>query len=310
MSAVGDDKVRPGRRRQRWLRVALGAALPALLVAFAIVWTERVALASSYIDREFARRGVRASYQVKRIGFGSEIFENLVIGDPAHPDLVARHVEVEILVGLTGPHVGLVTARGVRMKGRVAGGRLDLGEIDRLLAAPPGGPFRLPDQAIDVRDAALALTTPAGDVAVALAGRGNLSDGFRGGLAIIAPELHFGDCVLALPVARLIVRVKDEKPRLRGSAAMANLSCGGTLAVQHPLFALKAILTPGLDQWRGVSAVHLAAVRGQVTLSGNAGEKKSGSDLRAGGGADALAAVARARFSGRYTLPLYPGHSG
>jgi translocation and assembly module TamB len=312
VSAEGDDKVRRLRRLPRWLRVTLGLLLLALLVAAAILWVRRVELATDYIDRELARRGVHASYQVKRIGFGSQIFENLVIGDPRRPDLTARHVEVGILIGLTGPRVGLITARGVRMYGRVEGGRLRLGEIDRLLPAPTGEPFRLPDQAIDVGDAALALATPAGDVAVALSGSGNLADGFRGGLAIVAPRLRFGDCVLTRPVARLVVRVKDEKPRIRGPAAIASVICGNRLAVQRPLFLLKGVLTPGLDGWRGASALRtaaleaggrrLAAVQGHFTFSGNAKETVGGLDLRSGALADPAFAAAHTRFAGRYAL--------
>ncbi len=103
-------------------------------------------------------------YDVTRIGFGSQVFENLVIGDPRRPDLTARRVEVQILLGFTGPRVGLITARGVRMSGRVEDGRLRLGQVDRLLPPPSGRPFRLPDQRIDVENAAIDLATPAGAV--------------------------------------------------------------------------------------------------------------------------------------------------
>jgi hypothetical protein len=83
------------------------------------------------------------------------------------------------------------------MFGRVRDGRLSLGQVDRLLPPPSGLPFRLPDQAIDVSDAALALETPSGRVALGLSGRGNLADGFRGHLAMVSHGLRFGECELA-----------------------------------------------------------------------------------------------------------------
>ena len=144
-----DDEVIEIVRRRRWprrLRLTLGLLLLLLLVALVIIWFMRFTLATGYIDRELARRGVQASYEVKRIGFGTQILENLVIGDPRRPDLTAREVRVQILIGLTGPRVGLITARGVRMRGRIVDGRLTLGQIDRLLPPPSGLPFRLPDQ--------------------------------------------------------------------------------------------------------------------------------------------------------------------
>ncbi len=163
----------------------------------------------------------------------------------SRPDLVARHVEVQVLIGLTGPRVGLITARGVRMKGRLVDGRVSLGEIDRLLPAPTGEPFRLPDQAIDVADAALALATPAGDVAVALAGAGNLADGFRGGLAIVAPRLRFGRLRPDSPGGA--ADRPDQRREAAGCAApprSPSVACGGALQVERPLFLLKAVLTP------------------------------------------------------------------
>ena len=82
MDEAGIEEV----RRRRWPRrlgIAAALLLVLLLIAFAILWSMRVGIATDYIDRELARRGVQATYQVKRIGFGTQIFENLVIGDPA-----------------------------------------------------------------------------------------------------------------------------------------------------------------------------------------------------------------------------------
>ena len=228
-----EQTLQPVTRRSRWRRwrVPLAILLVLFLIGFAIVWFDRVSLATDYIEGEFARRGVQASYEVKRIGFGSQVLENLVIGDPRRPDATVRRVEVGIRFGLTGPQVGLITARGVRMRGRVRDGRLSLGQVDRLLPPPTGLPFRLPDQRIDVSDAALALDTPSGLVALGLSGRGNLADGFRGHLAMVSHGLRFGECELAEPRAGVDVHVTDLRPRFRGPVAMQSLRCGEVLAV-------------------------------------------------------------------------------
>jgi hypothetical protein len=290
------------RRLPRWARIALAVLAVLLLVAFGILWTIRVQLATDFIDGEFAKRGVTARYDVKRIGFGTQIFENLVIGDPRRPDLTARRVEVQILIGFTGPRVGLITARGVRMAGRIEGGKLKLGQIDRLLPPPSGEPFRLPDQRVDVQDAAIALATPAGEVALAVSGRGNLSDGFRGGIAIASRELRIGGCVLSGPVARFTIRVTDRKPRLRGPAAMHRLACGDSLIVERPLLAVRALFAPGLDGWRGSTAMRVARLRaggqsiadfqGHLTFNGDAQATAGDVELASG---DAVAADFRAR---------------
>jgi hypothetical protein len=72
-----------------------------------------------FIDRELARKGVQATYEVKRIGFRTQRFENLVIGDPSKPDAVARWVEVELSLGFRKPKVEMIRARGVLLHGRI-----------------------------------------------------------------------------------------------------------------------------------------------------------------------------------------------
>jgi translocation and assembly module TamB len=299
-----------GRRRwPRRLGFAVLGLLLLLVVAIAIIWPMRVNLARDYIDDQLARRGVRASYEVKRIGFGSQVLEHLVLGDPANPDLVAEHVEVQIGLGFTGPYVGLITARGVRMKGRIAQGRLLLGEVDKLMGPPTGEPFRLPDQRIDVRDAALTLATPAGELVLAFAGQGNLAGGFRGGLALVAHELDFGACRLTGPIARLSLRIENARPRLHGPAAVARAACGNVVA-ERALFDLNLLLSEGLDRWRGSAAARIASLgadgqgiaglEGHLSFEGDAARTAGGLDLAGGAGAAGGIRAEGARFQGRY----------
>jgi len=302
-------------RRRPWLRgwrIGAAAALILLVGTLLVVWSIRIRLATDYIDRELARRGVQASYQVKRIGFGTQIFENLVIGDPRRPDATARRVEVQILMGFTGPRVGRITARGVRLFGRLRDGRLSFGQIDRLLPPPSGLPFRLPDQVIDVADAAIVLDTPAGRLALGLAGRGNLADGFRGHLAAVAPVLRLGECAVAQPRASVAVRVDDLRRGFRGPLAIGSVRCGDDLAVDRPLFALEATLAPGFDQWRGETAVRaarlaagphdMAGLEGRLTFAGDARRTRGAIDLRSAAAAVDAFRAARTRFAGSYAV--------
>ncbi|HEX8262160.1 MAG TPA: hypothetical protein VF547_04735, partial [Allosphingosinicella sp.] len=196
------------RRRPVKRRVAL-ALLLVILLALAVAWTQRRPIAADYIDRELARRNVQASYQVKRIGFRTQRIENLVIGDPRAPDLTARWVEIRLAWRLGAPKVKLITARGVRLNARLADGRITLGQVDRLLPPPSGLPFRFPDQEVDVADAAIRFDTPAGRVGLALEGRGNLADGFRGRMAAAAHRLSLGSCRIDRIKGRWTVGVAD-----------------------------------------------------------------------------------------------------
>ena len=88
----------PRRRRRRWPWV-LGIPLLLIAAGLLIVWLLRFSIAADFIEREFERRGVQASYELKRIGFRRQRVENLVIGDPRAPDLTARWVEIELSWG-------------------------------------------------------------------------------------------------------------------------------------------------------------------------------------------------------------------
>lgn len=316
MEEQGGEIVGVGRRRR--FRRPLLLLLVLVMLVLAGLWFARERLATGYIDGELARRNVDASYEVTRIGFGRQVFENLVIGDPRRPDLTARRVEVSIVFGLTGPRIGLIRARGVRLFGRVENGRLLLGQVDRLMPEPSGAPFRLPDQRIDVADAAISLQTPAGPVALALEGRGNLADGFRGALAAAADELRLGGCTLTGLRARTALSVDDLQPRLRGPAALRRLRCDDALDADRPLLALDATFAPALDRWRGRSALRVArldagphrfnAVEGRVGFDGDRTETRGRLDLRSGAARVALFEAGIAGFDGNYALSLTRGN--
>lgn len=315
-----EETIGRARRGRRGLRLALLLLLGLLIVAVAILWLMRVELATGYIDRELARRGVTASYEATRIGIGTQVFENLVIGDPARPDATAQRVEVGMRIGLTGPGIGLIKARGVRLYGRVVDGRVSFGQIDRLLPPPTDAPFRLPDQRIDVADAAILLDLPAGRIALGLAGRGNLSDGFRGSLAGAARRLRVGNCQLVEPRLGFAVAIDDLSPHLHGPAAARRLRCGTALEATQPLLALDAAFAPALDSWRGQSAVRIArlgtgphlltAVQGRIGFAGDRRETRGMLSLRSGASAVAAFEAGVAGFDGRYRLSLAGGEFG
>src|SRR5690349_19134525 len=88
---VTDTIVVVRRRRLTTLAKYLAVGvLIALLVVVAGVWIERRPIATHYLKREFERRGVAASYHLDRVGLRTQEVHDLVIGDPAHPDLIAR----------------------------------------------------------------------------------------------------------------------------------------------------------------------------------------------------------------------------
>src|SRR3546814_1380283 len=101
-------------------------------------------MGAGYVCRFNTEKGVTASDHIAELGFGRQRLTNLVIGGPAHPDLVADWVELSTDIGLSGASVTAVRAGHVRLRGRLVDGTLSLGAIERLLPPPSGKPFALP----------------------------------------------------------------------------------------------------------------------------------------------------------------------
>lgn len=313
MDEDGELRARRGRR----VRPVL-LALPALLaLVLLVLWFERKNIASDYIDRELARRGVRATYSVKHLGFGRQAVENLVLGDPAHPDLTARYVELHLSWGFRRPRVALIVARGVRLYGRVTGGKVHFGEVDKLLPPPSGAPFRLPDQDVDIADAAVRLDTPAGRIAAAVAGKGNLASGFEGHMAAASPRLRLGSCEIARPRAFWAVSTDTLQPSLAGPTRFDRLACGGSLEVGPSAARLGATLSASLKVWRGEARVSaataraglhsIAAIHGDVTFAGRLADTRGRVDLAAGAVRTSGFTAGATRVGGVYSLSLSTG---
>src|SRR4028119_820663 len=202
--------VRRYRGRKAFMALGIGLLI-LLLVALAALWIARRPIATGFLEREFDRRGVQATYRLDRVGLRTQQVSNLVIGDPRRPDLTARFAQIQTRIKWNGSvEVYRVVARGVRRRGRLVKGKVSWGQIDRLLPPPTDKPFELPDFVLDVADSSISLATPFGPLGIALAGTGNLSGGFKGKVAAASPRLIPGRC--HIPNRRANRAVAGETP--------------------------------------------------------------------------------------------------
>ncbi|HMN55485.1 MAG TPA: hypothetical protein PKC32_15030, partial [Sphingopyxis sp.] len=171
------------RRKAPWI---VGGALGALALG---LWVARAPIADRFIQDQLAKKGVPARYTIERIGLSTQRLSNVVIGNPAHPDLTARVLEVSVGLGLSGPYVASVRADGLRLYGRFVGGQLSLGALDKFRDPTDKSPFALPDMEVRLSDARARFETPWGNVGAALNGGGNLRRDFAGTLALVAPHI-------------------------------------------------------------------------------------------------------------------------
>ncbi len=298
---------RPLRLARRVVAVTVGLVAPLLLGT----WIARRPIAREVINRELAAAGVPARYGVADLGLGRQRLIDVVLGDPARPDLVADWIETGTRLTWTGASVVAVRAGSVRMRGRIVDGRVSLGAIDRLLPAPSGAPFALPRLFLDVADARMRLETPAGPVGLRLTGRGRLYDGFDGRLAAVSARMAAGGCVAAQVTAAVRVRVADAAPSVTGPVRAARVACPGGGA-ERIRTVVDIAFTPTLDQWRGSARVATAdasaagagaaALAGLVTFTGGAGGTSGRAEVAARRARMARADARRFALAGEYRI--------
>ena len=307
----GDEQLVVKRRRPRWRWALLGILLLILAIILAI-WLSRIRIATGFVEREFARRGVQATYKITRVGFRTQRIENLVLGDPRRPDLTARVVEVDVALGFRRIRADLIRARGVRLYGRLVDGKLRLGEVDKLMPPPSGKPFRLPNQRVEVSDVGIGIDTPSGRIAMGIQGSGNLAYSFEGKVAAVSRALVFGGkCRIEGPRFAGEVRTEEERPSFKGPLTAQRAACGG-VDLARPSLALDTTLFPGLDGAQGNAGLRLPELRsgrhrfrsitGRIGFDGGMDQVRGKMYLAAAGAEVGDYRTGRAALNGRYAV--------
>ncbi len=273
--------------KRRWIRRravgrrVFGAVFILLLALIAIAWWQRTHIADRYIRDQLEKSGVRATYTIEEIGLRTERLSNVVIGDPASPDLTAKSVDIDVTIGFGTPEIRMVRARGVRVKGRLAGGNLYLGELDKLRDMDSREPVTLPDINVRLADAVLSLATPWGGVGVAAEGQGNLRNRFDGRLAVRSRRIASVECSAEGLRYDGTLRIRNARPEFTGPVAATSALCPDRqLALVAPAINGKVQVTESLDRWIGDVAVtarqarlgtrNATAVAGDIDFSGSA----------------------------------------
>ena len=304
----------------RITRFGLLVILVLALVAVAIVYIWRKPIAENVLADELEKRGVQASYTLDRVGFRTQQVSNLVIGDPANPDLTARRAVIQIKIKWNGAvEVYRVAARGVRLRGRLLpNGKVSWGQIDKLLPPPSGKPFTLPDLTVDLKDATIALASPYGPMGFAVEGRGNLSGGFKGRLAVVAHKLQPGACTLDQFRAFVRIGVVARRPQVAGPIGATNFACpASNLRLTQPRMEIDSSFSEAFGSFDGKGRLTVASVEaganGLVGVNSNLSFKGKPTDIL--GRIDLSAREARlaeilaqrTRFDGRYRIQTARG---
>ena len=318
--AEGSETIVVRRHRKRRLAAIVGLSLVLLLlVALAAVWVARRPIASNLLEREFERRGVQATYTLDRVGLRTQQVSNLVIGDPADPDLTARFAQIQLRIKWNGGvEVYRIVARGVRLRGRLVRGRVSWGQIDKLLPPPSDKPFELPNFVLDVADSSISLATPFGRLGIAIQGSGNLTGGFKGRLAVASPRLIPGRCQVANLHANVAVQVEARRPHVEGPVKLSRLVCPASrFEMVEPRFDVNSRFNEAFTRYEGkgqmairtlvAGANGLANFVGNLTFRGDPSATFGNVELSAQRSRVASIFAERTRLDARYRLGITGG---
>jgi hypothetical protein len=306
-------------RKRRLLAIAALSLVLLLLVVVAAVWIARRPIASDLLRREFERRGVQSTYTLDRVGLRTQQIRNLVIGDPANPDLTARVAQVQLRVTWDGSvEVYRIVARGVRLQGQLRNGRVSWGQIDKLLPPPSDKPFELPNFVVDIADSSISLATPFGRVGIAIHGSGNLTGGFEGRAAVASQRLTPGRCRLSDLKANVALEVKARRPRVEGPVALDRLVCpDSAIELSDPRLNVDARFNESFTRYEGqarlaaqqviAGANGLANLSGNLTFRGNPEEVAGTAELAAQRSRLASIVAERTRLEGQYEFGMAAG---
>ena len=201
-----------GRRVWPWL---LGGAGAVLAAGVGVAWLQRESIAGNVIARQFASSGVRATYRIDHIDPGQQVLTNIVVGDPAHPDLTIAKATVTIAYRFGFPGIGSVRLEQARLYGRLIDGKPSFGSLDRVLyakAEPGKPPAALPDLNVILDDARARIDSEYGPIGIKLQGRGVLADGFGGTLAATGPSLAIGGCQAQVKLKQSGASIRQYSP--------------------------------------------------------------------------------------------------
>ncbi|MXO71510.1 intermembrane phospholipid transport protein YdbH family protein [Alteraurantiacibacter buctensis] len=224
------DQEQPAPRRSlpRGLRL-LGRGLLAFAllvgVLVAVLWFQRERLVGNYLDDLLAQQGVEATYRIEQIAPDRQVLRQIVVGDPAAPDLTIDRAEVRLVTRIGMPQLERITLSGVRLWGRVVGGKPSFGALDPLIFTESTEPFALPEIDLRLRDARALIEGDYGPVAVRIDGGGYLPSGFEAQVAAVAPALQVAGCRASETTLYGRVETANRRPGFAGPLRFASLRC-------------------------------------------------------------------------------------
>ncbi len=268
-----DNPHHAGGIGRRVRRIALiGVAVLAVL-AVAVAWFSRERIADTVITAQIETMGLPATYEIESIGARRQVLRNVVVGNPAQPDLTIERVVITLSASLSGAAISAISLESPKLYGSYRKGSLSFGSLDKVLFSGGKTPFRMPQMDLAIIDGRARIETDHGPVGVKASGQGALRGVFFGELAAIAPELSLGACRARQASLYGTVNIESERPRFSGPLRLGGFDCAKDgLSARDAALQLDVTLDKPLDGAEGRFSLRGGAVSvGANRLAASAG---------------------------------------
>ncbi|UIP05517.1 YdbH domain-containing protein [Erythrobacter sp. SDW2] len=261
--------------RAPWRAARIGglALLAMLAIGVLVVWLSRERIADNIIADQMQQYDLPGTYDIESISPARQVVRNVVIGDPADPDLTIERVVINLRYRFGYPAIGRVELTRPRLYGSVGeDGQITFGALDKAIFAESDQPPGLPDLDILLDDGRARIDTPWGNVGLKAQGEGELDDGFTGTLAAIAPRMEYDGCTLQRLSLYGDVRVVRGRPILTGPLRAGQSQCPAQgLALARADFSLGVTGDATLDG----ADIRLEGKTGRIAFAGGSIEATS-----------------------------------
>jgi len=240
-------------------------SLVLLLVLLAVLlaaWLGRDRIADTLITDELAALGVEATYTIEKIGPRTQIVRDIVVGDPAQPDLTIERATLRITPRFGLPSIASLALDNPRLYGRIVDGKATFGAFDPLIFTDSEEPFEFPDMQLAIRGGRALIEGDYGPIGISLSGHGHLRGGFASEVGAVAPLLTLPGCTASGTTLYGRLQVDAERPRFAGPLRFAGMQCEEAgVEVDGGEVAMVFRADRNLIDFEGESTIKAGAVR-------------------------------------------------
>lgn len=272
-------------RRKRW-KVSLAVCV-LLIAGIGYLWSIRERIADNVVAEQLAKFDIPATYTIESISPDQQVLTNIVVGDPARPDLTVERAVVRLRYGWGVPQVRSVTLVKPRLFGSYRNGRFSLGALDPLVFADSDQPPGLPDLDLELIDGRALLETDYGPVGIKAQGKGWLPGEFAGFVAASAPRLAVAECRINAATLFGEITTANGKATFKGPLRLDQGACAGQgLSLARSSTEIEMTASPTFDRVDGTASLAFGRlVAGDASVNGTAGTGQfaltgAGLDLR------------------------------